>query len=95
MSIATPEAIRKNYGRTLWAIRVDGTYRLLADLRQFKATRTAFPFGEYIHLTLSDESVKPPEIALYLQSAGHDNIQISRIEPSIEDCFMEMMKRNE
>ena len=93
MSIDTPEAIRKNYGRDLWAVKTDDTYRLLADLRQFKPTRTVFPFGEHIHLSLLGESVKPDEIASYLQKQGHINIHISKIEPSIEDCFMEMMKK--
>jgi ABC-2 type transport system ATP-binding protein len=91
MSIDTPEGIRNNFGRALWAVRVDDTYRLLGDLRRFKATRTAFPFGEHIHISLKDESVTSDEIVSYLQSAGHSNVQLTRIEPSIEDCFMEMM----
>jgi len=95
MSIDTPEAIRKNFGRALWAVRADDTYRLLGDLRHYKFTRTAFPFGEHIHVSLKDESVTPTEIVLYLQAAGHSNVKVSLIEPSIEDCFMEMMKVRE
>jgi len=91
MNIDTPEAIRNNYGRDLFAVKTDDTYRLLADLRQYKPTRTAFPFGEHIHLSLSDKSVKPAEIVSYLDAAGHRNVHISKIKPSIEDCFMEMM----
>jgi ABC-type multidrug transport system ATPase subunit len=91
MSIDTPDAIRNNFGQDLWAIKTDDTYRLLGDLRQFKNTRTAFPFGEYIHLSLSDKSVKPDQIISYLETAGHSNVHISKIEPTIEDCFMEMM----
>ena len=95
MTVDTPEAIRSNYGKDLWAIKADDVYLLLRDLRQFKATRSAFPFGEHIHLSLADESVKTNEIISYLQSAGHNNVHISKIEPSIEDCFMEMMKKSE
>jgi len=95
MTVDTPEAIRSNYGKDLWAIKADDVYGLLRDLRQFKATRSAFPFGEHIHLSLTDESVKTSEIISYLQSAGHNNVHISKIEPSIEDCFMEMMKKSE
>jgi ABC-type multidrug transport system ATPase subunit len=91
MGIDTPDSIRKNYGRDLWALKADDIHHLLIDLRQFKATRTAFPFGEHIHLSLSDEAVKPDEILSYLQSHGNSNVHISKIEPSIEDCFMEMM----
>jgi len=93
MSINTPDAIRNNFGSALWAVKADDIYRLLVDLRRFKSTRTAFPFGEHIHLSLSDESVKPAEIASYLEAAGNSNVHISEIEPSIEDCFMEMMKK--
>jgi ABC-type multidrug transport system ATPase subunit len=92
MSIDTPDAIRSNFGSALWAVKADDIYRLLGDLRRFKSTRTAFPFGEHIHLSLSDESVKPTEIASYLEAAGNSNVDISKIEPSIEDCFMEMMR---
>jgi len=91
MSIDTPETVRKNYGRKLLAIRTDDIHLLLLHLRLFKATRTAFPFGEYIHLSLSDDAVKPAEIVSYLQDAGHSNVSVSQIEPSVEDCFMEMM----
>ncbi len=93
MSIDTPEAIRNNYGRDLFAVKTDDTYRLLSDLRRYKPTRTAFPFGEHIHVSLADASVKTAQIVLYLEAAGHSNIHISKIEPSIEDCFMEMMKK--
>ena len=95
MSIDTPEAIRKNFGHALWAVKADDTYRLLGDLRRFKATRTAFPFGEHIHVSLTNESVTPDQIIAYLQNAGHSTVQVTRIEPSIEDCFMEMMKESE
>jgi ABC-2 type transport system ATP-binding protein len=91
MSIDTPEGIRKNFGRSLWAVRADDINRLLGDLRRFKATRTAFPFGEHIHLSLAGDSIRIEDIHSYLQAAGHSNVQITQIEPSIEDCFMEMM----
>jgi len=93
MSIDTPGGIRNNFGRDLWQVKADDVYRLLNDLRQYKATWTAFPFGEHIHLSAQDESVKMADIELYLHSRGHNNVHISKIEPSIEDCFMEMMKK--
>ena len=94
MTIDTPGAIRSGYGRDLWAVKSDNIYRLLVDLRLFKPARTTFPFGEHIHLSMKDESVKPAEIASYLETAGHSNVHISKIEPSIEDCFMEMMSKD-
>jgi len=91
----TPDGIRKSFGQELWAVRADDTYRLLADLRQFKAARSAFPFGEYIHLSLKEGAVTQADLISSLKSMGHANIGVSKIEPSIEDCFMEMMKKSE
>ncbi len=93
MSIDTPMAIRKNFGSRLWAVYTDDIYKLLHDLRQYKATRTAFLFGESIHLSLSDDSVKSGEIASWLQALGHTGVQVNPIEPTTEDSFMEMMKK--
>jgi ABC-type multidrug transport system ATPase subunit len=93
MTIDTPEAIRSDFGRDLLAVKADDVYGLLGDLRQYKPVRTAFPFGEHIHLSLTSDSVTPSEIASYLKDAGHSNVYITRIEPSIEDCFMEMMQK--
>ena len=92
MDIATPEGIRSNYKRDLWAVKADDIYRLLIDLRQFKSTWTAFPFGENIHLSLKEQNILPSEIVTFLQSSGHHNIKVSKIEPSVEDCFMELMQ---
>ncbi len=92
MDIATPEGIRNNYKRDLWAVKSDDIYRLLIDLRQFKSTWTAFPFGENIHLSLKEQKILPSEIVTFLQSSSHQNIQVSKIEPSVEDCFMELMQ---
>ena len=92
MDIATPEGIRNNYKRDLWAVKSDDIYRLLIDLRQFKSTWTAFPFGENIHLSLKEQKILPSEIVTFLQSSSHQNIQVSKIETSVEDCFMELMQ---
>lgn len=91
MSIDTPAGIRQNFGRGLWAVKADDIYRLLGDLRQLQAVRTAFPFGEYIHVSLTDDGLKTNEIVQQLHNSGNRNVEINSIEPSIEDCFMEML----
>lgn len=92
LSIDTPQGIRNNFLGTLMSVYSDDVYKLLHDLRRFKATRNAFLFGESVHLSLDDDCVKLPEIEAYLQYSGHSNVLITQIEPSVEDCFMQMMK---
>ena len=62
-------------------------HQLLDDLHQWEKTETAFSFGEYFHLTLKNEA-NPEDLHRFLESKGHQNIQIKPIEASIEDCFM-------
>jgi len=95
MGIDTPAAIRNDFKRTLWAVSSTNTYKLLKDLRAYQHVWSAFPFGEHIHLALDDDRVGSAEVSAYLNSTGHQKVEIKRIEPTIEDCFMELMRGKE
>lgn len=92
LDINTPEGIIGNFSSRLWSVRTNDTYRLLMDLRRFKATRSAFLFGQHIHLTLVDNAGSEPEIRKFLEDCGHQSIGIEETRPTIEDCFMDLMK---
>jgi ABC-2 type transport system ATP-binding protein len=91
LSIDTPGNIIKRFDYPLWAVSTRDTYSLLADLRQFEGARTAFLFGKYIHLTTREKSKEGLQIFQYLELKGHTEIEVKLTEPSIEDCFMELM----
>jgi ABC-type multidrug transport system ATPase subunit len=95
MSISTPENIRKNFGSPLWAVSSENMYRLLLDIRSLPSVRTAFPFGQHIHFTLSGNIAANDEIVAALVLKGHNNLAIAQIEPSVEDCFMELMQEEQ
>lgn len=90
LGIDTPENIVKNYDKPLVAIRSKNMYQLLLDLRQFEATHTAFPFGEYVHLATL-EPIDEKQIERFLKEKGHRDINMHPITATIEDCFMELM----
>lgn len=92
MDINTPEGIINNFSSRLWSVRTSDTYSLLMDLRRFKATRSAFLFGQHVHLTLADNADRRAEIAGYLEECGHQSVEIGETRPTIEDCFMDLMK---
>lgn len=87
LTIDSPQSIINNYSKILWAISSNRMHQLLDDLHLWENTDTAFSFGEYFHLTLKDEA-SPEDLHRFLESKGHQNIQIKPIEASIEDCFM-------
>ncbi len=92
LSIDTPDAIVARYDKPLLAVSTDKKYQLLQDLRTFPATHSVFPFGEYVHLATT-APVWPEAIEGFLAMRGHRDIDVRPIRANIEDCFMELMKR--
>lgn len=93
LQIDTPDNIRQRYSETLWAVRADNMHQLLKDVRENESIKTCFTFGESHHITV-DKSLTSQELFAFLQARGHLNIEIEVIEPSIEDCFMQLSAKN-
>ncbi|MBI5914149.1 MAG: ABC transporter ATP-binding protein [Bacteroidetes bacterium] len=91
LSVNTPRGLVESYEKPLLAVRTAGMYRLIQDLREFSLTDTAFPFGEYLHLT-TRRRVGEEEVVDFLTRKGHENIEVKRAEATVEDCFMALMQ---
>lgn len=93
MAIDTPMGITDGFKSTLFAVRSDDMYQLIKDLRKMEGVADCYAFGEFAHLKLS-ASLKLSEstIELFLRSKNHQNIEIKTAQPTIEDCFIELMK---
>ena len=93
MKIDTPENIVNQFGKNLFAAHSENMFDLLNDLRAFPQTESCFGFGENHHLTLKDNNLEISKLEEYLKTNGHKNIVLKKIEPGIEDCFMQLMKK--
>lgn len=101
LTIDTPKNIVSQYKNKLWAVESNNMHKLLIDLRANELTKNCFAFGDTIHLSVSP--LNPPmgdlktdtisNLDVYLKNLGHTNIMISEIEPSVEDCFMELSQK--
>lgn len=85
----TPQAIVARFDHTLFAVQSVNMYQLINDLRSYEGTQSAFLFGQQVHLTI--RQVNEDQVYDYLKGLGHQNLNIKRISPSIEDCFMALM----
>ena len=92
LTIDTPDNIIKAYTQTLWAVRSDKMHRLLTDLRGIKGVKTAFAFGENHHATVDPSVLTIDSLRQQLDALGHWNIVIEAVEPTIEDCFMNLQE---
>ena len=90
LTIDTPQAIVANYSETLWAVKSDRMHQLLTDLRQTDGVKTAFAFGEDHHATIDPAKLTMDTLRSRLESLGHSDLYIKQVEPTIEDCFMNL-----
>ncbi|MBU8893789.1 MAG: ABC transporter ATP-binding protein [Bacteroidales bacterium] len=94
MSIDTPEKVIGNFGRKLWAVKSNNIYQLINDLKGLDFIDTVFPFGEYLHITATENDIDIKEMKSLLNEKKHSEIEIQEIEANIEDCFMNLMRVN-
>ncbi|MBN2173737.1 MAG: ABC transporter ATP-binding protein [Bacteroidales bacterium] len=90
LSIEEPQKIIVQYAHDLYSICTDNMFDLLEDLRNFSKSNSAFRFGDTIHLSVKSGFEKA-ELVHYLEGKNHEQIEIGKIDPEIEDCFMELM----
>jgi len=60
-------------------------------LNNFPESVSAHRFGDVIHFAARHE-IKYEDIQGFLADKGHNHIEINKITPNIEDCFMALMK---
>jgi ABC-2 type transport system ATP-binding protein len=93
MSVDTPQAIIKNFGNTLFAIKAEGMSRLLHDLRKISIINSCNSFGEFHHISFrgSNDDASQKELMQLLQSLDYRDVEMKKIEASVEDCFIKLM----
>jgi ABC-2 type transport system ATP-binding protein len=93
LSIDTPPAIISQYEGNLYAVKSDSMHKLLLDLRSYPGTLSCFAFGEFLHLTFQDDNAESESQMLrYLDEKGHAGVEFKKVQPTIEDCFIKLLK---
>jgi ABC-type multidrug transport system ATPase subunit len=90
MEINPPATIIEEFDEPLYSVKGDDFYHLLLQLRQMKITKTAFPFGDSIHLTTFD-NIDFRELNGMIESKTGMKTETQKIKANIEDCFMARM----
>jgi ABC-type multidrug transport system ATPase subunit len=91
LSIDTPAKIVDDYPDSLYAIKSDSMYPLLKQLKAYDHTINSYAFGEYAHASFSD-STSESDVREFLQDRGLGNIVVRKTQPTIEDCFIKLLK---
>ena len=91
MKISRPEEIVSDYRNRLWAVRSEKFYELLKDLHRYPGIHSVHAFGQAAHVSAIKTSDVMNGLQKYLIAAGHKDVVVEEIAPTIEDCFMELM----
>ncbi|WP_433763596.1 ATP-binding cassette domain-containing protein [Flavobacterium ginsenosidimutans] len=92
MSIDEPQSIIKKFPKVLFAVKAKNIYKLLKDLRTDKEIESSDAFGEFIHVTLVSEDSNEEKVRTIAQKYNPENLEIKKIEPTIEDSFIRLMR---
>ncbi|MEO8588782.1 MAG: ABC transporter ATP-binding protein [Flavobacteriales bacterium] len=91
LRVGSPAEITRTFDRPLYAATGIDTYALLRALRQAAGVEAVYPFGTALHITAS-EALDIAVLKKQLGDLGLGDAQVERIEPTIEDLFMHLMK---
>ena len=94
LRIDLPENIIASYPQKLWSVTADNMHGLLNDLRSCPYVKSSFSFGASYHVTM-EENMTAAMLDKYLINKGYGYIEITEIKPTVEDCFMLMLKEDE
>jgi len=92
LQIDTPQNIINQFDEQLYAIAAENMSRLLTDIRKLPEVKSCFAFGDVHHLILN-KTADEKKIIDALLAMEHKEVNIQKIMPSIEDCFMKLMKK--
>ncbi|WP_280745866.1 MULTISPECIES: ABC transporter ATP-binding protein [unclassified Parabacteroides] len=91
LSVDTPAHIRQSFSKTLYSIHSSEMFKLLGDIRKWEGSESCYAFGDSHHLTLKPDAPGIQALQNLLLEKGYKDIGIKLIDPSIEDCFMELI----
>ena len=92
LSIDKPEKVREGFSRKLFMVRANEKYRLITALRKYPLTVSAYPFGDSVHVTFSNNQMND-SLFVYLNEEGLNDVTVEETSAGIEDRFLELMEK--
>lgn len=92
LSIETPENITRSYPDKLYAVKAENMYALLKTMESYEHAASSYAFGEYAHVSFR-EAISEDTVKRYLQDSGLAGVELRPIDATIEDCFINLLKK--
>ncbi|KAF2333989.1 ABC transporter ATP-binding protein [Flavobacterium nitrogenifigens] len=92
MTVDEPQEIINRFPKMLFAVKAKNIYKLLQNLRTEKEVENCDAFGEFLHLTLVSEQPDVEKVKAIAQKYNPEDLEVKKIEPTIEDSFIRLMR---
>lgn len=90
LSIDTPPTIIRQFKKPLWAVKGANMYQLMNQLLALPQVESCYPFGQFHHVVLKNQDRQ--NLAELLERVRCEVTDVHAITPTIEDCFMDLMR---
>lgn len=90
MSINTPAEIIAQYPDQLFAAKAGNMFGLLKTLKTFEHSIDSYAFGEFAHVSL--RNADEHKLSEFLMQNGLTEVQVLKTTPTIEDCFIHLLR---
>ena len=87
----TPKQIQADFKGVIYAVHTDSIYQLLQHLNEFEFMQNFYASGQQVNVVLESTSQEP----ILRSCLEKTSVKIKKTEvvnPSIEDCFIQLMK---
>lgn len=94
LDLDAPSVLPTRFGGALFSVRAARLRETQDAVRRDPAVAHAAIFGDCLHVTV-DRSLRDDDVRRVFEIAGHPVTEIERIEPSMEDVFIDRIARAE
>jgi ABC-type multidrug transport system ATPase subunit len=95
LGVDTPGGLIEKYPNRLYSLRSDNIYDLLKLVRTQSFAKSAYLFGQEIHLSVESDSIAQDDIVEVIANKNIQLTGIKEIKATVEDSFMWLMGTNE
>lgn len=94
LGVNTPKGLQEEYSLHLWGLKGERPALLLPLLRQLPAEFRVYAAGQEVRVACRERNGIEKIKALLETSEKWNHIQISLVQPDVEDCFIALMQEN-
>jgi hypothetical protein len=82
----------QDFDRDIYAIKTSHKHKFLRSMKSYENTHSVFSFGDSIHYIDKRNDITESLIRSSLSKMELPEFKIEKIKPTVEDCFMDLMK---